>query len=134
MATITRGIKHLEELGYIFVEFVNGNNAARRIYVVFDNPKKLKFLLSKGYLMDEFSTSFPHSNQNEERVNQNEEKSNHFEESQNRGESNHFEEHRIIKDNKNIEATDLATEKSSRTSTNNKFLGRDQILAAEYNA
>lgn len=46
--TVSRAIGKLEELGYLYVEFVKGNSAARRIYSVYDNPKKLKYLASKG--------------------------------------------------------------------------------------
>ena len=47
-STIKRGIRKLAELKYIFVEFVNNNSAARRIYVIMDNPKKLEYLVTKG--------------------------------------------------------------------------------------
>ena len=46
--TITRGLKTLSELGYIFIEYVNGNNAARRIYTLLDNPRKLEYLAKAG--------------------------------------------------------------------------------------
>ena len=130
--SVSRGLKHLESLGYVFIEFVNGNSAARRIYTVFDNPKKLKYLASKGYL-ESFPQSFPQVNQNDEGVNQNDEGVNHFDEPHNRGEVNHFDYHRIRKDNKKIdEASALAFELPSRASKNNKFLGRNSILAQEY--
>ena len=47
-STIKRGLKKLGELKYVYVEFVNNNSAARRIYVVLDNPKKLEYLSRKG--------------------------------------------------------------------------------------
>lgn len=130
--SVTRGLKHLEELGYVFIEFVNGNSAARRIYVVFDNPKKLKYLMSKGFL-GSFPQTFPQANHFDERPNQNDEGVNHFDEPRNRGEVNHFDEHRIRKDNKNIdEDSALALEVPSRASENNKPLTRAEILAREY--
>ena len=117
--SISRGLKHLERLGYVFIEFVNGNSAARRIYTVFDNPKKLKYLASKGYL-ESFPHSFPQVNQNDEGVNQNDEG------------VNHFDYHRIRKDNKKIdEASALAFELPSRASEN-KILGRNELNALEY--
>ena len=61
--TVTNALKHLADLEYIFIEFVNNNSAKRRIYVVFDNPKKLKYLVSKGYLK-----SFPQVTTTERRV------------------------------------------------------------------
>lgn len=129
--SITRGLKHLEELGYVFVELVNGNSAARRIYTIFDNPKKLKYLASKGYL-ESFAHSFAQVNHFDERVNKNDEVVNHFDEPNNRGEANHFDEHKIIKENKKInEASALAKKEPSRAS-NDKLLGRNEILAQEY--
>ena len=130
VATITRGLKKLEQLGYIFIEFVNGNSAARRIYTMFDNPKKIKYLMNKGYLK-----SFPQVSQNEEGVKQNDDGVNHFDEPNNRGEVNHFDEHRIIKDNKNIEASALAMEKPSLASKSIeecKSMTRNELLALEY--
>ena len=125
--TVTRGLKKLEQLGYIFIEFVNGNSAARRIYTMFDNPKKIKYLMGKGYLK-----SFSQVNQNDERGNQNDEGVNHFDYPHNRGEVNHFDEHRIIKDNKNIETSALAMEKPSRVSNKNRTLTRAEINRLEY--
>lgn len=128
--TITNALKHLAELEYIFIELINNNNAKRRIYVIFDNPKKLKYLVSKGYL-----ESFPHSNKNYEspiESNKNYEMSNKNYETHNRGESNKNYEYKIIKENKNIdEASALAKKEPSRAS-DNKFLSRTQILAQEY--
>ena len=128
--TITNALKHLQDLEYIFIELVNNNNAKRRIYVIFDNPKKLKYLISKGFL-----GTFPHSNKNYESIsesNKNYEMSNKNYESHNRGESNKNYEHKIINNNKNIEeASALAKNEPSRAS-NNKFLSRTQILAMEY--
>lgn len=55
--TVSRAINNLVKMGYLFVEFANGNSAKRRIYSVFDNPKKLKYLASKGLFgREEFST------------------------------------------------------------------------------
>lgn len=55
--TVSRAIKTLADMEYIYVEFVNNNSAARRIYAVFDNPKKLKYLATKGMFNNEkFST------------------------------------------------------------------------------
>lgn len=100
--SITRGLKSLADMGYIFIEYVAGNNAKRRIYTIFDNPAKLKYLMKKGL--------FAESNQNDESVensvenlggsNQNDEMSNQNDESQNRGESNQNDEHKIKNINK----------------------------------
>lgn len=46
--TISRGLKKLSELGHIYIEYVNGNSAARRIYTILDNPKKLEHLAKMG--------------------------------------------------------------------------------------
>ena len=123
--TITNALKHLQELEYIFIEFVNGNSAKRRIYVIFDNPKKLKYLISKGFL-----GSFPQVNKNYE-AHKNYEGVNKNYEPNNRCEVNKNYEHKIIKDNKNIEASAFAKNEQNLAS-NNKFLGRNSILEQEY--
>lgn len=123
--TITNALKHLQELEYIFIELVNNNNAARRIYVIFDNPKKLKYLISKGFLGSNKNYESPIES------NKNYEKSHKNYESHNRGESHKNYEYKIIKENKKIEDSALADNGPSRTS-NNKFLGRSAILAQEY--
>lgn len=89
--TITNALKHLESLNYVFVEYINNNSAKRRIYVIFDNPNKLKYLLSKGYL----SNSFPQGHKNCEAGHKNCDP-------QNRGEGHKNCDHRIIKENKII--------------------------------
>lgn len=118
--TITNALKHLSDLEYIFIELVNNNNAKRRIYVIFDNPKKLKYLVSKGFL-----GSFPHSNKNYEsssESNKNYEMSNKNYESHNRGESNKNYEHKIINNNKNIGSQDSAIKEPSQASNKYKPL------------
>lgn len=135
--TITRGLKHLEALGYIFIEFVNGNSAARRIYTMFDNPNKIKYLVKKGYLKS-FPQTFAQVNQNDEGANHFDEEVNHFDEPHNSGEVNHFDEHRIRKDNKKIGSSDLAVDEPNQTSyappinSSGKFLTRAELLAREY--
>ena len=47
-STIKRGLKKLAEMAYIFIEYVNNNSAARRIYTILDNPKKLAYLTRAG--------------------------------------------------------------------------------------
>lgn len=47
-STIKRGLKKLSDMLYVYIEFMNNNSAARRIYVVLDNPKKLAYLSRKG--------------------------------------------------------------------------------------
>lgn len=47
-STVKHAIPKLVDKGYLFVEKKNNNNSARRIYSVFDNPKKLKYLAQKG--------------------------------------------------------------------------------------
>lgn len=47
-STVAHTIPKLVEKKYLFVEKVGNNSAARRIYSVFDNPKKLKYLVDKG--------------------------------------------------------------------------------------
>lgn len=104
--TVSRAINRLARMGYIYVELVNGNNAARRIYSVYDNPKKLKYLASKGMfnINREDKASFPQSSQNDVIVEksgksfphsrQNDAESSQNDESPNRGESSQNDDHR----------------------------------------
>ena len=47
-STIKHAIPKLVEKGYFYVEKLNNNNNARRIYSILDNPKKLAYLAKKG--------------------------------------------------------------------------------------
>lgn len=127
--TITNGLKHLEELGYVFVEFVNGNSAARRIYTIFDNPKKLKYLASKGYL-ESFAHSFAQGHKTYDGAHKNCEDGHKNCEPNYRGEGHKNCDHKIIKDNKNIETSALAFELPSRVS--NKNISQDEYEKAFY--
>lgn len=48
VSTIKHTIPILANKGYLFIEKPNGNNNARIIYSVLDNPKKLAYLAKKG--------------------------------------------------------------------------------------
>jgi len=128
--TITNGLKHLEDLEYIFIEFVNGNSAARRIYALFDNPKKLKYLLQKGYMQ-----SFPQGHKNCEpnaEGHKNCEGGHKNCEPQNGGEGHKNCDHRIIKDNKNIGEASASAKKEPSRASETETLTRSQILEREY--
>lgn len=130
--TISNALKHLSDLGYIFIELVNNNNAKRRIYAVFDNPNKLKYLTSKGYLK-----SFPQSNKNyktDAESNKNYMMSNKNYKTPNRGESNKNYKNIIINNNKNImESSDLANKGPNQTLKKRKpILKRDGLTQEEY--
>ena len=112
--TITNALKHLSDLEYIFIEFLNGNSAKRRIYVILDNPKKTKYLISKGLL-----GGFPQAHKN-------------CEGNKNCEEAHKNCDHKIIKENKNIEDSASAFEMPSRASENKKFVGRNELLKQEY--
>lgn len=47
-SAVKHAIPKLETLGYFFVEKLNNNNNARRIYSILDNPKKVAYLSKKG--------------------------------------------------------------------------------------
>lgn len=125
--TVTRALKKLSELGYVFIEFVNNDNSKRRIYAIHENPKKLAYLEKKGLLgsftqpkpneqsqlTGESEGSFPHSCQNGERDSQNGNSScqsgkNSCQSgnSQNGGESCQSGNQRIIKNKENKETTE----------------------------
>ena len=97
--TVTRALKKLNDMGYIFIEYVNNDNSKRRIYAIHDNPRKIAYLTKRGLLKTEVELrSFAQSNQNDEsqqESNQNDENSNQNDESQNRGESNQNDYQRI---------------------------------------
>lgn len=126
--TVTNALKKLEKLKYVFVEFVNNNSAKRRIYVIFDNPKKLQYLVSKGYLK-----SFPQANKNYE-ANKFYEGANKNYEPHNRGEANKNYEHKIINNNKNIvESSDLAVKVPNQTfEQNDFFINKNSLSQEEY--
>lgn len=104
LPTVTRALAKLQEIQYVFVEFINGNSAKRRIYTVYDNPKKYAYLVRKGLLQlgsqDPKLGSFPHPNQFDY-PNQNDEVANQNDYPQNRGEANQNDYHRIKEQNKN---------------------------------
>ena len=97
--TVTRALKKLNDMGYVFIEYVNNDNSKRRIYAIHDNPRKIAYLTKRGLLKTEVELqSFAQSNQNDEsqqESNQNDENSNQNDESQNRGESNQNDYQRI---------------------------------------
>lgn len=92
--TISRALQSLTRKKYVFVEYANNNSAKRHIYVIFDNPKKLKYLASKGL--------FSEGNQNDEPVensrggNQNDEGGNQNDEPHNGGEGNQNDDHKKV--------------------------------------
>lgn len=125
--TISSALKHLESMGFVFIEFVNGNSAKRRIYTILDNPNKLKYIVEKGYLK-----SFPQVPKNcEGHKNWVEVPKNC--EGQNRGEVPKNCDHIIYKKNNSIEGLDSAMKEPNQTS--NKVIGLmvDKTLdSAEY--
>lgn len=100
--TVSRALTKLSKLGYVYVELVNGNSAARRIYAVFENPKKLAYLAKKGLFNREQQPSFPQARQNDEpraknegEARQNDEGVSQNDEPHNRGEVSQNDYHRI---------------------------------------
>lgn len=47
-STVKHAIPKLAKKGFLFIEKTNNNDAARRIYSVLDNPKKLAYLAKRG--------------------------------------------------------------------------------------
>lgn len=110
--TISSALKKLEDMGYIFIERIGGNDAKRRIYALFDNPKKLAYLASKGAFKTASSTfaqenaTFPQAEITGERVakiamggSKNCEGGSKNCDPQNGGEGSKNCDHKIIKDN-----------------------------------
>lgn len=50
-STVAHSISKLEGAGFIFVEKMNGNNSARRLYAVADKPNRLAYLKQKNRKM-----------------------------------------------------------------------------------
>lgn len=98
--TVSRALEKLASMQYIFIEYINKNNSKRRIYTLFDNPKKLAYLTRKGM----FSTSREQTEVSLAKMSrvssQNGAKSSQNGVSHNRGESRQNGDHIIIKDNK----------------------------------
>jgi predicted transcriptional regulator len=51
ISTVAHSIPRLEGAGFIFVEKMNGNNLARRLYAVADKPNRLTYLKQKNRKM-----------------------------------------------------------------------------------
>ena len=143
-ATVSRAIGRLVRMGYLFVELVNNNNAQRRIYSVFDNPKKLAYLSRKGLLNREEQASFPQSRQNDESVeksgksfpqsNQNDEKSRQNDETPNGGESRQNDDNRIrIKEEESKRAPLTAVPEPSRRPRRSDYQTNEEWEKAIYN-
>lgn len=76
--TVRRALTKLQELSFVFIEFVNNNKSKRRIYAIQENPKKLEYLAKKGlfHSLDSESNreeqpSFPQIGQNVQSTGQN---------------------------------------------------------------
>lgn len=50
-STVAHSISKLEGVGFIYVEKMNGNNSARRLYAVADKPNRLAYLKQKNRKM-----------------------------------------------------------------------------------
>ena len=137
-STITNALKHLADLDFIFIEFVNNNSASRRIYVIFDNPKKIKYLLQKGYLKS-FPQVFPQGRKNCEGGLKFCEEGRKICDPQNRGEGLKNCDHKIIKYNKNIGNDEPTVELSAVVSEykmpiRSDFDSDEEWLKARYKA
>ena len=91
--SVSRALQKLEEMGYVFIEFIGGDSSKRRIYAVFENPKKLAYLANRGMFK-----SYPQARQIGEGgggVRQNGEDSRQIGEGVNGGEARQIGDHRI---------------------------------------
>lgn len=105
--TVSRALNKLAKIGFVLVEYVKNNSSKRRIYAVFENPKKIAYLakndMFKGQDNREEDTTFPQASQidapqNEAR--QNDEEARQNDEPQNRGEASQIDYQRIKEENK----------------------------------
>lgn len=133
-ATVSRAINKLQKAGYVYVEFYRNNSAARRIYSVFDNPKKLKYLASKGLFNREESKSFPQVRQIDEGVSQNDDRVRQIDEPRNRGEASQIDDHRYrINNRRKHEACAKAVEAPSARPRRADFASKEEWEQALYN-
>lgn len=108
--TVRRALTKLGELGFVVVEYVNGNKSKRRIYAILDNPRKIAYLVKKGLFHSqetetnrEESSSFPQTGQNVlslQETGQNVQLIGQNVQSPNRGESGQNVQQRINKEKK----------------------------------
>lgn len=90
--TVSRALQKLQDMGYVYIEFVNGNSSRRRIFTIFENPKKLQYLMKKGLLKQSFAQDGQNvPGQNVQVAGQNVQP-------QNRGEGGQNVHHRIIEE------------------------------------
>lgn len=106
--TVSRALAKLSKMGFIFIEYIKNNSSKRRLYAIFENPRKLAFLAEKGMFKQwnnrEEKQSFPQASQNDEPqivASQNDEEASQNDEPQNRGEASQNDYHRIKEENKN---------------------------------
>lgn len=50
--TISRSISNLQKLGYIFIDCEKSNNFGRKLYAVYENPKKLEYLSKRNAILN----------------------------------------------------------------------------------
>ena len=100
--TISRALEKLVAMQYIFIEYTNGNHAKRRIYTLFDNPKKLAYLTRKGMFSTTLRPTGVRFAKMARGVRQNGANPRQNGEPRNRGEVRQNGDHIIIKDNKKI--------------------------------
>lgn len=129
--TISRGLKKLEELKFIYIRYNQNNKSKREIYIVFHKPGKLHFLINRDKL-----ESFPHSNQNdktETRPNQNDKESNQNDYTHNRGEPNQNDYYKIyIKYNKRKdESSDSDFEGLNQAFIKGRLSNSEKLINAE---
>lgn len=62
--TVTSALGKLEKLQYVCIEYLNGNSSKRRIYAVYENPKKIAYLVKKGMFNIDNKASFPQGSKN----------------------------------------------------------------------
>lgn len=104
--TIRRALEQLQAMGYVYVEYLNNNPSKRRIYSVFENPKKLEYLANKG-LFKRNPQSYPQLGQNvqgaDNELGQNVQEGGQNVLPQNRGELGQNVQHRIIEEKEEVE-------------------------------
>lgn len=142
--TVSRAIKKLEQMQYLFVEFINNNTSKRRIYAIYENPRKIAYLARRGMFKTGVNDeSYPQTPQNavpQNEIPQNAVVTPQLAVSQNGGEIPQNAQHRI-KEEKEEEQTEqkpngsagLAGEMPARRPRPNEYKTHEEFVDALYN-
>ena len=142
--TIRRALEKLQAMEYVYVEYLNNNTSKRRIYAIYENPRKIAYLARRGMFKTGVNDeSYPQTGQNvqaEKVTGQNVHSTGQFDASHNREVTGQNVQHRI-KEEKEEEQTEqkpngsagLAGEMPARRPRPNEYKTHEEFVDALYN-